>query len=79
MFTNLCLVLLLLLAGSPILKFHFQDFYLCSRYNNINYSTWHVYKPLFGSSVATCRLAYSEISLPINEKKLERSPGKGQT
>ena len=37
---------------------------------------WHVYKPLFGTSVVTCRLACSEISLSINEKKLERSPRK---
>ena len=38
------------------------------------YGAWHACKPLFGSSVATCWLAYSDIS--INEKKLERSPGK---
>ena len=34
---------------------------------------------MFGSSVATCRLASSSISLLINEKRLERSPGKGRT
>ena len=26
----------------------FEDFRLCSRYNNVNYGAWHVYKPLFG-------------------------------
>ena len=31
------------------------------------------YKPLFGSSVATFQLAYSKISLPVSEKKLEMS------
>ena len=55
------------------------DFRLCSRYNNINYGAWQVYKPLFGSSVAICGLACSEITLSINEKNLERSPGNGQT
>ena len=42
---------------------------LFSRYNNVNYSAWHVYKPLFGTSVAICRPACSEISLSIDEKK----------
>ena len=32
-----------------------------------------------GSSVATCRLACSEISLLTNEKKLKSSPGNGRT
>ena len=31
------------------------------------FGAWHACKPLFGSSVATCWLAYSDIS--INEKK----------
>ena len=35
---------------------------------NVNYSAWYVYKPLFGSSVATCQLECSEISLSIIEK-----------
>ena len=35
---------------------------------NVNYSAWYVYKTLFGSSVATCRLECSEISLSIIEK-----------
>ena len=48
-------------------------------YNNVNYCAWHVYKSLFGCSVAFCRLTYIEISLSINEKKLEKSPGKGRT
>ena len=55
------------------------DFRLCSRYNNINYGAWHVYKLLLGSFVATCWLACSEIFLSTKEKKLERSPGKGRT
>ena len=33
-------------------------------------------KPLFGCSVATCRLPCFEISLSINERKLKNSPGK---
>ena len=33
-------------------KVHFS-FGLCSRYTNVNYRAWHVYKPLFSSSVAT--------------------------
>ena len=37
-----------------------EDFRLCSRYNNVNYGAWHVYKPLLGSSVPICRLACSE-------------------
>ena len=59
--------------------FFFKDFRLCLRYDNVKYCAWHVYKPLFGSSVATCRLACSEISLSFNEKKRERSPGNGLT
>ena len=55
------------------------SFRLCLRCNNVNYGAWHVYKPLFGSSVATCRLVCSEISLSINENKQERSPRNGQT
>ena len=33
----------------------------------------------FSSSVATCRLACSEISFSIDEKKLKRGPRKGRT
>ena len=56
--------------------FLFEDFRLCSSFSKVNHGAWHVYKPWFGSSVATCRLACSEISLSTMEKKLERSPGK---
>ena len=44
-------------------SFHFllEDFRLCSRYNNVNYGAWPFYKPLFGSSVAICQRACSEI------------------
>ena len=56
-------------------RFLFENFRLCLRYNNVNYGDWHVYKPFFGSVVATSRLACSEISLSTNEKKLERHPG----
>ena len=65
-------------SDCPI-RFLFEDFGLCSRYNNVNYFDWHVYKPSFGSSFAVSRLACSEISLSINEKKLKRSPGKART
>ena len=51
------------------ISFPFEEFRLCSRYRNVNYGAWHVYKPLFGSSVAICRLACSKISLSINKKK----------
>ena len=47
----------------------FEDFRLCSSYNNVNYGTWHVYKTLFGSSNAICRLDCSEISLSKKKKK----------
>ena len=60
-------------------RFLFEDFRLYSRYNNVDYGAWHVHEPLFGSSVAICRLACSEISLSIKGKKLEKSPGKGRT
>ena len=36
-------------------------------------------EPFSGSSVTTCQLACSEISLSIDEKKLKRGPGKGRT
>ena len=45
----------------------------------VNYCARHVYKPLFSSSIAICRLACSEISLSIKEKTPEKSPGKGRT
>ena len=60
-------------------RFLFEDFRLCSRDNNVNYGALHVYKPLFRCSVAISRLACFEIPLSMNEKKLEKSPGKGQT
>ena len=47
----------------------FEDFRLCSSYNNVNYGTWHVYKTLFGCSNAICRLDCSEISLSKKKKK----------
>ena len=59
--------------------FSFEDFRICSHFNNVNCGAWYVYKPLFSSSVATYRLACSEISLSIIGKKLKRSPGKGRT
>ena len=37
---------------------------LCSSYNDVNFGSWHVYKPL-NFSVATCGLACSEISLLV--------------
>ena len=48
-----------------LFNFLFEDFRLCSHYNNLNYSAWQVDKPLFSSSVAICHLAFSEISLSI--------------
>ena len=57
--------------------FHFllKEIHLCSR----QLRRLHFYKPMSGSSVATLRLAYSKISLPISEKKLERGPRRGWT
>ena len=52
---------------------------LCSRFSKVNHGAWHVYKPRFGSSVATCRLACSEISLSIIEKKTREKSRKGRT
>ena len=60
-------------------RFFFEDFHLCSLCSNVNYGAWHFYKRLFSSSVATFRLARSEISFPVNERKLAKSPGKGWT
>ena len=59
--------------------FLFEDFRLCSRFSKVNHGAWHVYKPRFGSSVATCRLACSEISLSIIEKKTSEKSRKGRT
>ena len=54
-----------------LFRFLFQDFRLCwPQLRPLTFS-----QPLSGSSVATCWLAFSEISLSINEKKSERSPG----
>ena len=57
--------------------FHFllKEIHLCSR----QLRRLHFYKPLSGSSVAILRLAYSKISLPISEKKLERGRRRGWT
>ena len=46
-----------------------KPFRLCLLYSNVNYGAWHVYKPLFGYSVATFRLTCSEMFLSINQKK----------
>ena len=51
-------------------------FRLCLCYTNVNYRAWHVYKPLSSSSVATNRLACSEIFLSINKNKAGVTPGK---
>ena len=57
--------------------FSFEDFRICSRFNNVNYGAWYVYKPLFGSSVANCRLAsVPKFHFQLSELKLKRSPGK---
>ena len=47
--------------------FIFEDFYLCSRYSNVNYCAWHFTKPL---------LACSEISFSINERKARKKSRK---
>ena len=55
-------------SDSPF-RFVFGDFRLCSCYNFVKYGAWHVYKLLFGSSVATWRPACSKSLLLINKKK----------
>ena len=54
-------------VDSPF-RFLFEDFHLCSCYNNINYCTWYFYKHLFGSSFATSRLACSEFHFQLTKK-----------
>ena len=54
--------------------FPFEDFGIFARFNNVNYGAWYVYKRLLGTSVAIRRLACSEISLSIIEKKLKEIP-----
>ena len=56
-------------SDSP-LSFFFSDFRLRSRYGNVNYRAWHVYKLLFGSSFATCRLACYEIYFQWTKKAI---------
>lgn len=58
------------------MRFFCEDFRLYSRYNNVNYGARHVYKPLFGPFVAIYRLACSEISLSIDEKKARKKTWK---
>ena len=53
--------------------FLFEDFHLCSCYNNINYCTWYFYKRLFGSSFATSRLACSEFHFQLTKKARQKS------
>ena len=38
------------------ISFFLWGFRICSCFNNVNYGARYVYKPLFDSSVATCRL-----------------------
>ena len=66
-------------SDCSLFRFLFEDFRLCSRYNNVNYGAWHVFKPFFDSSVTICRLPSSEFRFQIKKKKLEESPGKGRT
>ena len=62
---------------TPRLPFTLTDFsFVRSCYTNVNYRAWHVYKPLFSSSVASNRLACSEIFLSINKNKAGVTPGK---
>ena len=54
--------------------FSFEDFRTCSRFNNVNYSARYVYKPLFDSSVATCRLAsVPKYHFQLSEKAKKKS------
>ena len=78
-FIDLCQITISLSVKTfKSLTVHFS-FGLCSRHTNVNYRAWHVYKPLFSSSVATGSLACSEISLSINKKKkLEWRPENGR-
>ena len=53
--------------------FFFKDFRFCLRYNNVKYCAWHVYKPLFGSSVATFWLAFPKFHFQSTKKAREKS------
>ena len=53
-------------------RFLFEDFCHCSCFNNINYRAQHVYKRLFGYSVATCRLACYEFHFRLTKKAREK-------
>ena len=51
------------------------SFGLCSRYANVNYRAWHVYKPLFSSSVATGSLVL-KFPFQLTKEKAGVTPGK---
>ena len=55
------------------ISFLFEDFRLCLRYSNLNYGAWHIHKPFFGSSVATCRLAFPKFHFQLMKKAREKS------
>ena len=70
MFTNLCLVLLLVRADSLfiVVKRHAGAKKLRKFFEGC-IGARHVYKALLGSSVTSCRLACSEILTSIDEKR----------
>ena len=56
---------------NSFISFSSRGFRRFLRNNSINYGAQRVYKHLFGSSLAICRLSCSESLLLINGKKLE--------
>ena len=61
------------------ISFLFEDFRLCLRYSNLNYGAWHIHKPFFGSSVATCRLAFPKFHFQLMKKAREKSRKRSDT
>ena len=59
----------------PFFFFPFEDFRICSHFNNVNYGAWYVYKPLFGSSVATYLLV-AKFYFQLEKKKAKKKSRK---
>ena len=56
-----------------------EDFRLCSHYNNINYSAWHVYKPLFGFVLLLAHSLALKFHFQFTKKNYREGQVIGQT
>ena len=57
------------------LRFLFEDFLICARDNNVNYGAWHVYEPLFCSTVPAGSLVpkfYFQLTKKCQREVLEK-------